>query len=256
MKLDKKRILSVAIILAAVLAVLWGGYCNRAMRLSDMAVVSSGESSDKFSDSASDTDTAGLVGKTEGGFIDFESLQTGNQDIYAWITVPGTAVDYPVVQRMETEDVYDDYYLNHTVDFVEGYPGAIYSQPVNALGFTDAVTVLYGHNMKDGSMFGSLHEFRDKDFFDENRTVIIQTPNNTFTYEIFAEVSFSDDLIPYEYDFSKPEEIRRFLNDIKKCVGNFDESIAAKEEDRFLVLSKCFAEEESMRLLIVAVLEG
>ena len=53
MKLDKKRILSVAIILAAVLAVLWGGYCNRAMRLSDMAVVSSGESSDKFSDSAS-----------------------------------------------------------------------------------------------------------------------------------------------------------------------------------------------------------
>ncbi len=124
MKLDKKRILSVAIILAAVLAVLWGGYYNRAVRLSDMAV----ESSDRFSDSASDTDTAGVVGKTEGGFIDFESLQTGNQDIYAWITVPGTAVDYPVVQRMETEDVYDDYYLNHTVDFVEGYPGAIYSQ--------------------------------------------------------------------------------------------------------------------------------
>ena len=82
-------------------------------------------------------------------------------------------MDYPVVQRMETEDVYDDYYLNHTVDFVEGYPGAIYSQPVNALGFTDAVTVLYGHNMKDGSMFGSLHEFRDKDFFDENPGTVI-----------------------------------------------------------------------------------
>lgn len=123
---------------------------------------------------------------------------------------------------MDAEDLYDDYYLDHTVDLVEGLPGAIYSQAVNATDFGDPVTVLYGHNMKDGSMFGCLHGFENRDFFDGNHAVIIYTPDSTFVYEIFAEVAFSDVLLTYEYDFSNSDEVRRYLDDIMECEGNFN----------------------------------
>ena len=247
MKLNKKRILSAAAILAAVLAVLWSGYHNQGTPLSSSAASSS-------THPASVASLAGTAASSETVAIDFSSLQAQNPDIYAWITIPGTIVNYPVVQKMDAADPYDNYYLNHTVDFAEGYPGAIYSHPVNALDFTDPVTVLYGHNMKDGSMFSCLHEFENKDFFDQNPMVIIDTPDYTYTYEIFAEVTFSDALLTYDYDFSTPKEVRRYLDDLKSCKGNFNENIAVTEQDKLLTLSTCFADQDSLRLLLIGVL--
>lgn len=86
--------------------------------------------------------------------VDFAALWEQNEDVYAWITVPGTLVDYPVLQHPSD----DEYYLHHTIDHVEGLPGSIYSETVNAKDFTDMNTILYGHNMKNDTMFGSLHE--------------------------------------------------------------------------------------------------
>lgn len=249
MKIEKKGILSAAAILAAVLIVLWSGYHDRSTKPSDFSTASS----DTLSDFTAST--AVMAEKSGDIRIDFDSLQARNPDIYAWITIPGTIVDYPVVQKTDAEDLYDNYYLDHTVDFIEGYPGAIYSHPVNALDFTDSVTVLYGHNMKDGSMFSCLHEFADRDFFDRNHTIIIDTPDYTYTYEIFAEVSFSDALLTYDYDFSTSEEVRRYLDDLNACEGNFKETIEVTEQDKFLTLSTCFAEQDSLRLLVIGVLK-
>ncbi len=198
--------------------------------------------------------TAALTEEAKEAEIDFESLKARNEDIYAWITIPGTEIDYPVVQRMGSEDLYDNFYLNHTVDLVEGYPGAVYSQPVNRKDFMDSVTVLYGHNMKDGSMFGCLHDYADKDYFDRNHTVVIHTPDNVYLYEIFAAVDFSDALLPYEYDFSNSEEVQRYLDDIRECAGNFREGMEVSKESRILTLSTCYSTEDSKRLLVEAVL--
>lgn len=247
MRLDKKRILSAAAILAAVLTVLWYSCHNQGTLLSS-------------SDASSDTRSQSIDGIAEGAkhpenaTIDFDSLQAQNPDIYAWISIPGTIVDYPVVQKMNAEDPYDDYYLNHTVDFTEGYPGAIYSHPVNALDFTDPVTILYGHNMKDGSMFSCLHEFENKDFLDQSHMVIIHTPDCTYTYELFAAVSFSDALLTYDYDFSTQEEVRRYLDDLRSCEGIFKEDMEITEQDKFLTLSTCFSGQDSLRLLVTGVL--
>lgn len=78
--------------------------------------------------------------------IDFAALKEENSDVYAWIYVPGTNVDYPVLQH-PTDDAY---YLEHNMDGSKGLPGCIYSESVNTKDFTDPNTVLYGHNMKNG----------------------------------------------------------------------------------------------------------
>lgn len=249
MKLNKKRVISVAAIIIVGLTVFLTAYHYKGVKSQESALASS---SDTLLDSA--VDTAKAVEKSGDVKIDFNALKEQNQDIYAWIVIPGTIADYPVVQKMDAEDLYDDYYLNHTIDFVEGYPGAIYSQAVNSVDFTDSVTVLYGHNMKDGSMFGCLHEFENRDFFDENHMVIIYTQDYTFTYEIFAEVSFSDALITYEYDFSNLEEVRRYLDDVRKCDGYFNDNVEVTENDNILTLSTCFDNQDSKRFLVVAVL--
>ena len=80
--------------------------------------------------------------------IDFEALQQQNADIYAWIRIPETQIDYPILQHPSD----DAYYLNHTVEGTEGLPGSIYTEKVNSKDFTDFNTVIYGHNMKNGTM--------------------------------------------------------------------------------------------------------
>ena len=96
--------------------------------------------------------------------IDWEELKSENPDIYAWIYIPGTNVDYPILQHPDEKS----YYLDHNIDGSEGYPGCIYTQNVNSKDWMDPNTVIYGHNMNDGSMFHDLHKFEDNAFFDEN----------------------------------------------------------------------------------------
>ncbi len=186
--------------------------------------------------------------------IDFDALKAQNPDIYAWITVPGTGIDYPVLQKGDAADPYDDYYLNHTLDLREGYPGSIYSHAVNQRDFEDPVTILYGHNLKDGSMFSGLHEFEDQEFFEKNHQILIHLPDRTVTYEVFAAVDYSDELLPCAYDFSSPGEVRRYLADVGSCAGNFREDMEVSEEDKILTLSTCYSGRDDRRLLIEAVM--
>ena len=104
-------------------------------------------------------------------------------------------------------------------------------------------------------MFSDLHDFADKDFFAQNGQIIIYTPEKTLTYEIFAAIDFSDDLLPYEYDFTKNAEVQRHLLDVKKSEGNFKEKMEIAEEDKILVLSTCYSDKAERRLLVEAVLK-
>ena len=87
--------------------------------------------------------------------VKFGELQSVNPDVYAWITVPGTEIDYPILQHPSD----NSYYLMHNIDGSYGYPGCIYTENLNSKDFTDNNTVIYGHNMKNGSMFAQLHKF-------------------------------------------------------------------------------------------------
>ena len=96
--------------------------------------------------------------------IDFKQLQETNKDIYAWITVPDTNINYPIVQSSWD----NTYYLDNTIDGQAGLPGSIYTENYNAKDFTDFNTIIYGHDMNDGSMFQNLHKYEDETFFKEH----------------------------------------------------------------------------------------
>ena len=86
--------------------------------------------------------------------INFKKLKKNNSDLYAWITIPDTNIDYAVAQSELSED--DNFYLNHNIDKEYEFAGTIYSQHKNSKDFSDFCTVLYGHNMLNGTMFATL----------------------------------------------------------------------------------------------------
>lgn len=200
-----------------------------------------------------ETETESLPGCE--AVYDFAELkEQKNKDIYAWITVPGTQVDYPVLQS-ET----DNYYLERNLDHSSGYPGCIYSNKCNTQDFSDYITVLYGHNMKNGSMFGCLHSYEKQEFFDENREIIVYTEDRRLTYEIYASVKFTDEYIPAYYNIESAAGRDEFLASVRKecensSVSHISETVEIQPEDKLLTLSTCVSGERNRRYLIVGVL--
>lgn len=185
--------------------------------------------------------------------LDFDTLHEENEDIYAWINVPDTVINYPVLQH-PTEL---DYYLDYNIDHSEGYPGCIYSQYLNSKDFSDFNTVLYGHNMKAGTMFAGLHNFEDEEFFSEHPYVYIFTEEGVLVYEVYAEVHFSDVHLLANYDLGSSSGRQGFLDDVNSCDidnAHFRNDMDITVDDNLLTLSTCISGQASNRLLLVCVL--
>lgn len=184
--------------------------------------------------------------------IDFEKLQQENPDIYAWIRIPDTKIDYPVVQS-PTDDAY---YLNHTVEKKEGLPGSIYSESQNAKDFSDPNTVLYGHNMRNGSMFAGLHEYSDADYMAKHNEITVYTPEHILTYRVFAAVVYDNRHILNTINFREPTEFQAYLDSLKNArnMSNaYDDTVNVTTDDRLLTLSTCNSNSEQ-RFILEAVL--
>lgn len=185
--------------------------------------------------------------------IDFESLQARNPDVYAWITVPGTQIDYPVLQSPDD----NSYYLTHTIDGEEKTEGAIFTENYNHTDMEDPNTVIYGHDMKNGSMFQNLLEYQDRTFFDENREVIIYTPDAIRRYEIFAAYLYDDRHLLQSFNFNNVDVYSQYLDsifsirDMNSCI---DTSVEVDTDDKIITLSTCYGSQSDKRYLVQAVL--
>lgn len=189
--------------------------------------------------------------------VDFEALWEANTDICGWISIPGTKVDYPVLRNKASSDPHDTYYLEYNIDGTYGRPGTIYMEPCNAGEFTDFNTVLYGHNMHDGTMFAGLHEFDKEDFFNEHEYVYVVTPDRILVYRIFAKVNYDDRHIMISYDFTKDTQREDFLtslNNNQDMTDRWREGVEVTSDSRILTLSTCIKGDYSRRLLVEAVL--
>lgn len=185
--------------------------------------------------------------------IDFASLQAQNPDVYAWITVPGTNIDYPILQSASD----NSYYLTHTIDGTESPEGSIFTENYNSKDFEDPNTVIYGHNMKNGSMFQNLHNYQDRDFFDNNRDVIIYTPDAIRHYKIFAAYLYDNRHILESFDFSDPWVYKQYLNQIfsiRDMNSFIDTDTEVGVEDKIITLSTCYGTQHDVRYLVQAVL--
>lgn len=185
--------------------------------------------------------------------IDFASLRKINDEIYAWIEIEGTDISYPLVQSLTD----DSYYLDHTIEGKQGYPGSIYTLMVNSRSFTDFNTVIYGHNMKNGTMFGSLKRYRDESYLKEHRTLRIYTPYGEKTYTVFAAVVFDNRLLTDAFSNGEESGRNAFLKEIK-AVRDLDsivlDDIPVTSDDRIITLSTCISGKPRNRYLVIAVL--
>ena len=184
--------------------------------------------------------------------VDFAALKEQNDEIYAWIRVPGTAVDYPVVQSRTD----DSFYIHRGINKENLYAGAIYTEMANARDFSDPNTVLYGHNMKDGSMLASLHNFRDRDFFDSNREILIYTPEHILHYTIFAAYTYDNRHLLNSFDFHDPQVFQEYLDqvyDVRSMDAYFADQPKVTAKDKIITLSTCIGSSSS-RYLVQGVL--
>ena len=189
----------------------------------------------------------------EGCPVDFAGMWEVNEDVYAWITVPGTVIDYPILQHATD----DTYYLNYNIDGSYGYPGCIYTESLNSKDFTDNNTVIYGHNMKNGSMFAGLHKFEDGNFFEENTEVFIYTPEKEYEYTIFAAYIYDDRHLLYSFDFANEDVYATYLEDIQNMRSMnalIRDDITVTTEDKIITLVTCIGNQPEKRLLVQAVL--
>ena len=185
--------------------------------------------------------------------IDFAKLQEQNKDIYAWIRIPGTLVDYPIVQHPSD----NGYYLNRTVEGRKGLPGSIYTELHNSTDFEDRNTLIYGHNMKNGTMFGDLSKYKSRAYMEEHSQILIYTPEHIYTYQVFGAVTFDSRHIMYAFDFSTDDGLAEYLDAIrstKNLSGYIDKSVNVTPVDKIITLSTCTGN-KSTRFLVEAVLK-
>ncbi len=167
--------------------------------------------------------------------IDFKKLKQENEDIIAYLKVNGTNIDYVVVKG---ED--NDYYLHHNLKKESSIAGWIFATYQNKFDGTDKNIVIFGHNMRDGSMFGSMKNILKEDWYNkkENLKVTLVTEQDTYSYEVFSiyQIKKEDYYIRTYFDTDK--EYNKFLNTIqKRSITDF--GINLNENDTILTLSTC-----------------
>ena len=185
---------------------------------------------------------------------DYRALSEENPDMVGWIRIDGTDIDYPVVQRADEPN----YYLKH--DFAGRYTdyGCPFMQAdCDALAPSDNL-IIYGHNMKDGSMFADLAKYRSKDFWQAHKTVWFDTELGSSAYEIFAVIHTTvqaDDADAFPFyrfvDAASPEEFADYVSACKARVL-YDTGISAEYGDKLLTLSTCDNITDNGRLLLIA----
>ncbi len=187
--------------------------------------------------------------------VNFEKLQQVNPDVYAWITIPGTSIDTPVLQR----EGQVSYYLSHSWTGEEDSNGSVCSESqYNGRSFQDAHTVLYGNNCSDGSLFGGLSSFADETFFQEHRLMAVYTPETVRYYRIFAAYEYDNRHLLESFDCSNPEVFKRYVKEIfqqRNLYAQIDETVTIEEGDRLLTLSTASSREKGRTFLVQGVLE-
>ena len=162
--------------------------------------------------------------------VDFKTLKEQNNDTVAYLKVNNTDVEYVVVKGTDNE-----YYLNHNFNKEYNVAGWIFADYKNNLDGTDKNIIIYGHNMKDGSMFAPLKEILKEQ---KKETITLITQEKTITYEIFSSYTINPEEYYITTNFEDDEAYMNFLNTIKQR-SIYDYDVNINEFDKIITLSTC-----------------
>lgn len=183
----------------------------------------------------------------------FKDLYEQNSDLIGWLSIPETVIDYPVMQCGDNE-----YYLHHNFDREEDKYGCLFVKDIADVNTPGTNFIIYGHNMKDGSMFGALDKYREKTFYEDHSEIIFNTLNEERQYTILAVFlshvykSNEEGFRYYQfYQADTEDEFRLFYENIMD-MALYKTGVTAEFGDTFLTLSTCAYHEEDGRLVVVA----
>ena len=183
----------------------------------------------------------------------YEEVKALNSDVIGWITIGGTVIDYPVVRAAD-----NDYYLGRDVEKRKSAYGAIFMDFRNADPTQQKHIILYGHNMKNGTMFHDLMNYKQKSFFDENRTIDLLWDGVDTRWEIFLAYIIMPNTVYHIYtDFSDDQQFADVMNqtiEYAKTVkpSNVDTSVTIKPSDQVITLSTCTYEYDGSFFAVMA----
>lgn len=179
--------------------------------------------------------------------VDFETLWQENEDIVAWIYCADTAIHYPVVQG---ED--NNYYLRRLLNGKYNINGTIFLDYRSSPDFTDFNSIIYGHHMKSGEMFGTLSKYKEQSYYDAHPVMYLLTPEQSYQIELIAGYITPSDSTTYSAPQTE-EDKKVFLENALR-ESTFVSSVSADETDTFVTLSTCSYEYENARYVVVGKL--
>jgi len=182
--------------------------------------------------------------------VDFDALREVNSDIVAWIRFDEPSViNYPVVKGKDNSE-----YLKKTISGFDNTYGSIFMNCDNSGDFKDFNTIVYGHRMKNKTMFGALDNYKERDFWKQYPYFYIYTPDGAeLKYRIFANGTVNQESQSYQYGFADDADKQAFL-DYTKGALSYDNSVEVTISDRIVTLSTCTAASDSNRYIVCGVL--
>ena len=182
----------------------------------------------------------------------YQTLFDSNPDMVGWISIAGTKIDYPVMQTLEEPE----YYLHRNFEQEYAACGLPFADANCTFDPQSDNVILYGHHMKDGSMFHDLNNYKDKTFYEEHPLIQFNTRWGYGTYQIIAAFKTQVDTVnawPY-YQFIEAESPEAFADFVGQCQDRalYDTGYTAEYGDQLLTLSTCEYSTENGRMVIVA----
>ena len=175
-------------------------------------------------------------------------MKSKNKDIVAWIYSEGTPINYPIAQTVN-----NDYYLRRLIDGTYNQAGTIFMDYKNSNDFSDFNTIIYGHNMKNNSMFGTLTNYKNQDYYNEHKEMFLYTENKKFKIEIFAGFVTSSESDIYVYPKTSSTNKKLIDNALEK--STFSSKVEVSNEDKIITLSTCDYDFENARYVLLGVLK-
>lgn len=189
--------------------------------------------------------------------VDFAQLQAEAPDIYAWLELPDTGIDDPVLQRAGA----DLFYNSHNAYGQYYMCGAVFSQSAyNGRNFDSPMTVLYGHSTVLGQpgAFMELNNYADEAYFDAHQEMRVYMPDGMYVYRIFAACVHSNEHLLYCHDFSDETQFDAFFSSLTEDTSpdsHIDAEALPQAGDKVLTLSTCYSANKNLRYLVMGVLE-
>lgn len=180
--------------------------------------------------------------------VNFEKLKQTNSDTIAWIKVNGTNIEYPVVKTTN-----NDFYMTHTFDKKNNSAGWVFMDYENKFDGTDNNLVIYAHNRRDGSMFGTLKNILTEEWQSniDNFKITFITENEKSEYQVFSVYTIESEDYYITTNFETDNKFQKFIDTIKsRSIKDFDVNIST--EDHILTLSTC-ANNNKYRVVLHAV---